>query len=171
MPTLHAPKLQTVEHYADRNHYWPGPRQRPVFIGLHATAGRRSLDWLTTEPSSEASAHFLVPKDGPVYRLVRDEDSAWTNGPSTVYVQPGLRPNPNIGALTIEVENLNDGKDPYTYGQVERTARICVGWWAKYGYLPIIRHWLIQRDKTDPKGWPDGWFSATLMQLAHDNWY
>jgi hypothetical protein len=88
-----------------------------------------------------------------------------------VNVIPGARPNPNLGALTIEVENRNDGKDPYPLEQVERTARIVVGWWAKYGYLPVLKHWLIQQNKTDPKGWPDSWFSSLLMQLVHDNLY
>lgn len=171
MVTLHVPKLDVVEHFADGHHYWPNRPIRPVWIGLHATAGIDSLAYLTTTPGSAASAHFLVPKTGPVIRLVRDEDVAWTNGPSLVNVIPQQHPNPNLGALTIEVENRNNGTDPYPYPQVERTARIIVAWWAKYGYLPVIKHWLVQLDKTDPRGWPDAIFSGYLMQLVHDNTY
>ena len=168
---LHAPTLNVRQHLADAAHHWKGRNVRPVFIGLHATAGKNSEAFLTETRGSEASASFLVPKEGPAIRLVRDEDAPWTNGRSTVYVRPGGGLNPNHGVLSIEVENMNDGRDPYTVYQYDATARIVVGWWAKYGYLPVIKHWLIQSNKVDPHGWDDRLFSAHLFALVKEHTY
>lgn len=170
MGRLDAPDFESVSYPADLKHHWVGRLYPPVFIGLHATGGRNSRDWLTIAAKSEASAHFRVPKTGPVERLVKDTDAAWTNGPSTVNIRPGIHPNPNWGALTIEVENMDDGKDPYTEHQVVGTALICVRWWALYGYLPIIKHWLVQLNKHDPAGWPDRLFSEHLFRIV-DEYY
>ena len=49
-----------------------------VGIVLHGTDGDfpGCLTWLTN-PAAKASAHYLIDRPGPIYRLVKEEDTAW----------------------------------------------------------------------------------------------
>ncbi|SHI63510.1 N-acetylmuramoyl-L-alanine amidase [Lutispora thermophila] len=57
---------------------------KPDMIVNHITEGsfEGSVSWLCN-PKSQASAHFVVAKDGRIVQLVELKDSAWANGTST----------------------------------------------------------------------------------------
>ncbi|KKQ53482.1 MAG: N-acetylmuramyl-L-alanine amidase, negative regulator of AmpC, AmpD [Parcubacteria group bacterium GW2011_GWD2_38_11] len=53
------------------------------------------------------SAHYLIARDGVIYRLVKDENIAWHAGVSKV---PDERTNVNDFSIGIEMINTEDGK-------------------------------------------------------------
>lgn len=70
-------------------------------------------------PESKVSAHYLIDKLGGIYHLVHEQNLAWHAGES----QWEGKPNVNAFSVGIELENANDGKDPYPTAQLEA----CVG--------------------------------------------
>lgn len=80
----------------------------PLAIVNHITAGLYpgTLYWLQN-PGAKASAHYLVTKQGEIFQLVKDEDTAWANG---IANQPQWSlydgSNPNRYTLSIEHEAL-----------------------------------------------------------------
>ena len=77
-----------------------------IAIVNHQTAGQGpgALSWLCN-PASKASAHYLVLRDGTVYQLVKDQDTAWhaggVNKPSWALYDST---NPNRYTIGIEHE-------------------------------------------------------------------
>lgn len=131
-------------------------------IVIHATAGTNSLPWLKRNPAG-VSAHVLIAKDGTIYRLVPDAEAAHHAGFSRIVV--GGRaigrtttPSPNQVTLGLELENLNNGRDPYPEAQ-----RLALGWqlveWSRaYPAARLVFHREIDtQGKTDPAGltWAD----------------
>lgn len=83
----------------------------------HATVGSyaSSLAWLTS-PASEVSTHYLIRKDGYIAQLVPDALAAWHAGKSTWL---GLNKDQiQAQSIGIELENDNDGRDPYPPQQI-----------------------------------------------------
>lgn len=148
--------LSIIDHPADRLHCCGQTRLGYRFIFLHATGGTNSLNWLsTTSPVSDpVSCHRLIAKDGTIYKIVPDEQTAYTQGPAELGPLPGRGQNANNWALSIEMENLDTGRDPYPPAQLLSTARQVVEWWGAYGFLPVIAHAWAQADKRDPAGFP-----------------
>ena len=76
--------MNIVQHpspnYGSRNGW------KPDMIVNHITAGSTASGALATlcNPAREASAHFVVDKDGTVYQLVALDRAAWANGTSNV---------------------------------------------------------------------------------------
>lgn len=150
--------LPIVDHPADSIHCCGQTRLGYRYIVLHATAGTDSLDWLsTTSPNSNpVSCHRLIAKDGTIYKIVPDDKTAYTQGPAEIGPLPGGGQNANNWSLSIELENLNNGSDPYPDAQMKAAALQVVEWWGVYGFIPLVAHTWIQADKSDPKGfnWP-----------------
>jgi N-acetyl-anhydromuramyl-L-alanine amidase AmpD len=85
-------------------------------IVLHSTAGRKAsdLDILTDDSvplKKRVSAHYYILKTGHVYQLVPEQYAAWHSG----VAQWGTLGSVKIleGSIGIELENLNNGIDPY----------------------------------------------------------
>lgn len=87
---------------------WPF---KPEIIVVHiSTSTLESMDSWFGQPSSNASAHYGVGKDGvTVHQYVEEELAAWANGrvvnPSFKLYKYGVNPN----KYTISIEN--EGKD------------------------------------------------------------
>ncbi len=147
--------LQIVDAPASPDHFggrriWP-----PRFVVLHATGGTNSLQWLrSTSPlSNPVSVHRLITKEGTIYKIVGDDDTAWHAGYGLVgTINPDAAPNLNAYALGIELENLNDGQDPYPPVQLAACATQIAEWWGSYGFLPVLGHAQVDGRKTDPQG-------------------
>lgn len=95
--------------WAKSPNYRTGRKERQIIaIVNHITAGLMpgTLSWLQN-PSAQASAHYLVTKNGQIYQLVKDEDTAWHAG---IVNQPNWHlydgTNPNYYTLGIEHEAL-----------------------------------------------------------------
>lgn len=127
-------------------------------ICLHHTAGTNSLQWLTQNPN-QVSTHVLITKAGVIYRMVPDERAAHTVGRSNLglYVAiakllyPKKKGSANENTLSIEIENLGNGKDEYTAAQYNAVGWQIAQWWNTYNPLPVIPHSLIDTEgKNDP---------------------
>ncbi len=138
-------------------------------IVIHATAGTNSLKWLTTDPASVVSIHRLIDKRGTIYKIVEDAGVAYHAGFGSFgpYVGPAkTQVNLNAVSLGIEIENLNDGRDPYTDAQYRAVALQIVEWWGKYGFLPVIAHRDTDTRKVDPRGFDWHKLHALLAELV-----
>ena len=102
------------------------------------------------------SAHRLIAKNGTIYKIVPDDEVAWHAGPATVGRLPSDGYTINNDSLGLELENLNDGRDPYPVKQMDSCVSQVVEWYGKYGALPIVGHGWIQSNKYDPLdfNWP-----------------
>lgn len=119
---------------------------------IHATAGLMpgTLTWLRN-PRSAVSCHYLIDKKGNVYQLVDDRDVAWHAGRSA---WRGLE-NINRYSIGIELENLNNGSDPYPDVQLRALYDLTDYIVQLYQILPenIVAHYDISPGrKTDPRG-------------------
>jgi N-acetyl-anhydromuramyl-L-alanine amidase AmpD len=155
-----------------RAHYEQGRSSSIKMVVLHATAGRYPGDygWLRQGGSSSApvSIHYYIRKNGDISQMVDDEDTAWHAGRST-WVVDGQRIAYNVGcnpiSLGIELENLNDGRDPYPPAQYEAALWLVRKLVADYG-IPrahLVRHLdIAPQRKTDPRGFAWEQFVAAV---------
>lgn len=127
---------------------------------IHATAGTNSLGWLTSSPSNtgRVSAHALITKRGEVYIIVSDDRAANHCGFSRVTIggttyTGSTRPNINQVSLGVELENRNDGTDPYPDAQIAALGWLLADWQHRHGELPLYFHRDIDtKGKSDPAG-------------------
>jgi hypothetical protein len=133
-------------------------------IVIHATAGTDSLGWLSASPANtgRVSAHALIAKDGTIYRIVPDARAANHCGFSRIalggtFYTGTTKPNINQISLGVELENRNDGRDPYPAAQIAALAWLIADWQRRHGDVQLRFHREIDtRGKSDPAGldWP-----------------
>jgi len=131
-------------------------------IGLHATAGRNSGPWLSTTSDPPVSIHALINKDGSITRIVPDDQAAYHMGGSSLGdYTPAAGDDGSVNSIAygIELENENDGRDPYPIAQIDACGWEIARVWRKFGCVPIIPHALVDAPgrpgpggKTDPRG-------------------
>lgn len=135
IPTV---KLLPADHWTDR------AGQKPVAIVVHGTGGRDSRATLQHGDGRGVSVHALITKMGLIYEMVPDARGANHAGASssmfTVNGKTYRGGQVNKATLGVELENLQDGRDPYTDQQLS-----ALGWWiaqkrAAHGPLPVLRH-------------------------------
>jgi N-acetyl-anhydromuramyl-L-alanine amidase AmpD len=119
-------------------------------IILHSTDGteKSDLNQLTT---GGVSAHYYVTRDGRIYNLVNDQDSAFHAGQTIDNARFG-----NGATLGIEQEHI-DGKEDWPDIQVQATAKLVSTLQKKYGLNNdnILRHSDIAPErKVDPVDYP-----------------
>lgn len=94
------------------------------------------------------SAHYLVARDGIVYRLVADQNIAWHAG---VAEMPDGRTNVNSFSIGVEMINTQDGK--YTDEQYSAVNSLIASLRKKYEIKNILGHNEVAPGrKTDPWG-------------------
>jgi len=129
-----------------------------IAIVNHQTAGKGtgSLSWLSN-PKSSASAHYLIYRDGTVYQLVNDSDTAWHSGavnkPSwTLYDET----NPNRYTIGIEHECYPEvgGDGNLTEVQYQATMELQKQLIKTYG-IPIDREHIIGHYQIDSVNRPN----------------
>ena len=139
----------------------PSPNRSPRIPGdpidlicLHATVGSFSsaLSWLRN-PSSGVSTHYLISKQGDIANLVDETEQAWHAGVSFWRGRTDI----NRYSIGIELENANDGKDPYPEAQRDALAWlvniICFRRCIPKDRQHIVTHYEIApRRKSDPAG-------------------
>lgn len=138
--------------YESPNH---GPRKklRPLFVVLHATGTSKvqsPLKWLCN-PKSKVSAHYLVDKNGDVYKLVPTGRTAWHAGTSVGPYGKSV----NQTSIGIELVNKNDGIDEYTKAQYAAVEHLLDALKAPHDIEWVATHAEIAEPvgrKTDPKG-------------------
>lgn len=126
---------------------WSTPRRGNPIVAIvaHGTVGTDSRAYLSRGgdlpdgSDRKVSIHVLIQKSGTIYRYVPDNLGANHAG-FGVMPKPHQGINPNLVTLGFELENLQNGRDPYTDEQL-----LAMGWqinqWRQlYGPLPILRH-------------------------------
>ena len=144
-------------------------RGHPIqMLVLHATVGsaRSALAWLTN-PTSRVSAHYLIDKSGHVKQLVPDEAVAWHAGRASWRGETAI----NEISLGIELENANDGRDPYPAAQIDALLALARDKVAQYNIRPemVARHLDVavpRGRKNDPAGFPWAEFMRQLFPQA-----
>lgn len=152
IPTAVVPQIDTSTKARD---FTSRSGLKPLVIVLHHTGGTNSLAWLAGN-ANQTSSHVLVTKHGLIHRMVPDELGANTVGYSVIgnyrRTDPEYR-NCNKISLNIEIENIGNGKDPYTDEQYNAVGWQIVEWRKKYGWLFILSHGLIDtKGKNDAFG-------------------
>ena len=106
------------------NHPSPNQNSRGGFkvraIVIHATAGTNSLSHLLNpapggERENAVSAHDLIAKNGKIFHLVDYNRRSWHAGRAAI---PPLTGDVNSLSIGIELENLNNGIDPFPPAQL-----------------------------------------------------
>jgi len=143
--------LLPSQHFSSRN------GQSIKIIVIHATAGTDSRNWLVHNPA-QVSIHVLIQKDGTCYRMVDDIHAAHHVGYSAITID-GISYGQydahgcNEISLGVELENLNDGHDPYPEVQLAACRHQIAEWQKLYGPLRVVTHRDIDtQGKTDPHG-------------------
>lgn len=142
----------------------PGPVRMVV---LHATASTypSGYNWLRqggslTNPTARVSVHYHIDKQGTITQFVADFDTAWHAGKSTWTVDGRSIPYEvgcNPVAIGIELENRNDGVDPYPPAQYDAARWLVARLVTQYAIprTQLVRHLdIAPQRKTDPKGFP-----------------
>jgi len=94
------------------------------------------------------SAHYLIARDGIIYRLVADKNIAWHAGVSKM---PDGRTNVNDFSIGVEMINTMDGE--YTSDQYDALNQLIASLKKKYSIKYILGHDDIAPGrKTDPWG-------------------
>lgn len=129
---------------------------RISMIVLHATVGSfdSALNWLCSA-ASRVSSHYLIRKDGFIAQLVADDQVAWHAGRASWHGVTDI----NERSLGIELENANDGRDPYPAAQLAAAHWLCQAKIARYNIekADVVRHLDVAMPrgrKTDPAGFP-----------------
>ncbi len=151
----------------DTSHHSPNhdPRNARIsMLVIHATVGSyaSSLAWLCS-PQSRVSTHYLLRKDGHIAQLVPDALAAWHAGKSMWHGETDI----NERSIGIELENRNDGRDPYPPAQLRAAHWLCQSLIARYNIErgDVVRHLDVAMPrgrKTDPAGLPWPAFADSL---------
>lgn len=136
---------------------------------LHATVGdlASTLAWFRN-PASKVSSHYVISKLGHVYQLVSEGNTAWHAGRARWQQYT----NVNQISIGIELENANDGHDPYPAVQVAALTALTRDLLTRYHLTPasIARHLDVAVPagrKSDPAGFPFAAWQASLIAPAY----
>ncbi len=159
-------KLSTGDHISSPN--FNERDSEILLILLHATGGTNSLPHLRNpepkntktglnDPNLAVSCQYLINKLGEIFYMVDEKYRAWHAGAGKVPNHPEIT-DINSASIGIELENLNDGKDPYPQAQLDATRDLVVDIFKRRGKLLLLRH----RDtapqrKVDPKPYAFDW--------------
>ncbi len=146
-----------------------GDKARKIdLIILHCTEGMWSsaLRWLTTKDATPVSAHYMIGKDGRLVQMVALNDVAFHAGGTKEKPSSWLgRTVINDRSVGIELENKNDGKDPYPAVQIAVCLWLCLRLCRTNSIFPddVVGHFDVDPGrKTDPAGFPWGSFRSSL---------
>lgn len=150
---------------------WQSSRDGAPVLAIiaHGTVGTDSRSYLQRGGSlpdgsdRKVSIHVLIAKDGTIYRMVPDERVANHAGGQlvggqyssvlTVGGQTYRGHQINRRTLGFELENLQDGRDPYPDAQLLAMGWQIARWRSRYGFLPLYRHAQIDPGRRrDPVG-------------------
>lgn len=124
----------------------------PEMVVIHADAGQTeegTLSWLE-HPDSKVSYHWLVGRDGKVYRIVPEVEKAWHAGESS---WPGITVGNSVNPRAIGVAFANNGTEAYREAQYVAGAELVADAMERYSIpLGLVRghNEVSPGRKTDP---------------------
>lgn len=114
--------------------FTPALHRKITTIVIHVTDGGSltgNVSWLIDD-KSEASAHYVVSRDGSIVQLVPLHDIAWHSG------------NKNVNLHSIGIEHVGETYDPAGFPAAEyRASAHLVAWLARRYGIPIDRQHII----------------------------
>jgi len=131
-----------IEQHPVPNRWAGRGGERVRAICLHVSEGARGsvLSWFAN-PASDASAHYLVNKDGTVWQFVREEDTAWANGAvnspdrTIGWLDDCLRRDQNPNRLTVSIETERRWWEPLTAAQYAALVALARAILARHGLV------------------------------------
>lgn len=104
-------------------------------IIYHDTAGSAvsAISWFQN-PAAQVSSHYIVGRDGAIYRVVPEDKAAWHAGRSTAFGWENL----NDWSIGIEIEDISD-QDPYPDAQMEAILDLAEDISLRYA-IPLNHH-------------------------------
>lgn len=147
-----------IENHPSPNHSSRNGVKVKVIV-IHATAGVDSLAHLCdpnpgNNPENAVSAHNLITKTGKIYQLVKYNRRAWHAGWAAL---PSITENIGDCSIGIEIENLNNGRDPYPAAQLKAAVELVQNLVAEYNIarIHVVKHADVALPlgrKSDPQG-------------------
>lgn len=147
-------------------------RTLPInIIVLHYTGApfRESLNTLTNgHGKHRVSSHYLIDKDGLVYRLVDESKRAWHAGVSR------WRGITDVNSASIGIEIVNKGQradgtfEPFTPEQIEAATELCLDLQSRYDIQSVVGHSdIAPQRKIDPGPcFPWTWLSTRGVKVC-----
>ena len=127
---------------------YQGTRREDALV-LHITQGTDSRSWLCN-PASDASANYLIERDGTIYELVPPDESAWANGvvdnPNTnnALINKWLSEGINFNQRTISIEHegftSNNHGGSLSAAQTDATIRLQAWLCSQFNIAPDQDH-------------------------------
>lgn len=138
------------------------PTPEVSLVVVHGTVGSDAgdLNWLTN-PAAKVSYHYLIQRDGTIWRLVEEKDRAWHAGKSHWHGRDDV----NDFSIGIGLSNLGPGKEEhYTDEQYDSLGWLIHDLFIRYGPLDVVGHKDVSPGrKTDPWDyfdWNSMWMEA-----------
>lgn len=141
----------------------------PKYLVIHSTAGNNSLDWLTKPVGyggGWVSCHYLVDRNGIIYKMVDEDKRAWHVGYADM---PDGETDGNSWSIGIELENNH--RQPYTEKQMKAAANLASDIIKRYN-IPgdfVVSHASVavpKGRKIDP--WKFNWAYFWDLILVHN---
>jgi hypothetical protein len=125
--------------------HWTERAGSPIIaIVAHATGGTDSRGTLQHGDGRGVSIHVLIARNGTIYRILPDVRGANHAGAQTARLVVNGRTyragQVNQATLSYELENKQDGREPYTDSQLLAMGWQIDQWRTLHGPLPIVRH-------------------------------
>jgi N-acetylmuramoyl-L-alanine amidase len=125
--------IAVIDAWSPNYNSRPGPTIDCIVIhDTESDTAADALSWFES-PDSGVSAHYVIDRDGSVYRCVPDELRAWHAGASEL----GGRANVNDFSLGIELVGFATGT--YTDAQIDVLVELCVDLCLKYPAITVAR--------------------------------
>lgn len=121
----------------------PGRRIDTIVIhyisGINVDPGRWDDPQLAMQilRQNHVSAHYLVARDGIVYKLVDERNVAWHAGGS---IMPTPDNRHNVNSYSIGIENIATAKSGFTESQYQALASLVDGIRSRYHITHIVGH-------------------------------
>lgn len=147
--------MPTIEWVGTPNYRAGRSGKKPLAIVNHITAGYYPgcLDWMKN-PASQASAHFLVLRNGRILQMVKEEDTAWHAGIVTKPNWP-LYDGTNPNYYTIGIEHEGMPEDGLTDAQYQSTLWLHKYLMAKYPGITMDTNHIIGHYRIDSVNRPN----------------
>lgn len=103
-------------------------------VVIHDTGCREvgpSLSWFES-PDFQISVHYVIDRDGTVYRCVAEQDRAWHAGES------GIAGRPDVDTYSIGIELVGFTATTYMPAQIDALVDLCAALCARYR-IPVER--------------------------------
>ena len=91
-----------------------------------------ALSWFES-PQSQVSAHYVIDRDGTIYRCVADELRAWHAGSSEF---EGRR---DVNDFSLGIELVGFATGTYTDAQIDALVEFCVDLCLRYPAITVAR--------------------------------